>query len=62
LPSAPISVLPKLIDGTDVLEPYRAFKFRGLVLVNLKLRGRGLLPQDQLVEPASQGILRWDEV
>ena len=30
-------MLPKLIEGTDVLEPYRAFRFRGLVLVNLKL-------------------------
>jgi oxygen-dependent protoporphyrinogen oxidase len=49
--TAPISILPKLIEGTDVLEPYRAFTFRGLVLVNLKLRGRGLLPDTMMWFP-----------
>ncbi len=49
--TAPISVLPKLIDGTDVLDPYRAFRFRGLVLVNLKLKGRGLLPDTMMWFP-----------
>ena len=49
--TAPISILPKLIEGSDVLEPYRAFKFRGLVLVNLKLRGRGLLPDTMMWFP-----------
>jgi protoporphyrinogen/coproporphyrinogen III oxidase len=49
--TAPISVLPKLVEGTDALEPYRAFRFRGLVLVNLKLRGRGLLPDTMMWFP-----------
>ena len=49
--TAPISVLPKLIEGTDALEPYRAFQFRGLVLVNLKLHGRGLLPDTMMWFP-----------
>src|SRR5258708_34610833 len=39
------------MEGTDLLEPYRAFKFRGLVLVNLKLRGRGLLPDTMMWFP-----------
>ncbi|MEO8329862.1 MAG: hypothetical protein ABI586_07660, partial [Candidatus Nanopelagicales bacterium] len=30
--------------GTDILDKFRNFRFRGLVLVNLKLTGRGLLP------------------
>ena len=49
--TAPISVLPKLVEGTDALEPYRAFRFRGLVLVNLKLKGRGLLPDTMMWFP-----------
>jgi protoporphyrinogen/coproporphyrinogen III oxidase len=49
--TAPISVLPKLVQGTDVLEPYRAFRFRGLVLINLKLKGRGLLPDTMMWFP-----------
>jgi protoporphyrinogen oxidase len=49
--TAPISVLPKLVDGTDVLDPYRHFRFRALVLVNLKLRGRGLLPDTMMWFP-----------
>ena len=38
--TAPINVLPKLVEGTDVLEPYRALPVPRLVLVNLKLGGR----------------------
>lgn len=49
--TAPINVLPKLVEGTDALEPYRAFRFRGLVLVNLKLKGRGLLPDTMMWFP-----------
>ncbi len=40
----PINRLPQLMDGTDRLDRFRRFRFRGLVLVNLKLSGRGLLP------------------
>ena len=41
----PINRLPQLIDGSDRLDRFRRFQFRGLVLVNLKLEGRGLLPE-----------------
>jgi protoporphyrinogen oxidase len=40
----PINRLPQLIEGSDRLERFRRFQFRGLVLVNLKLAGRELLP------------------
>ena len=42
--TAPINVLPKLIDGTDALEPYRRFRFRPMIFVNMMFRGRGLVP------------------
>lgn len=41
----PINRLPQLVQGTDRLDRFRRFGFRGLVLVNLKLHGRGLLPE-----------------
>ena len=40
----PINRLPQLVHGSDRLDSYRRFRFRGLVLVNLKLVGRGILP------------------
>ena len=41
----PINRLPQLIEGSDRLDRFRRFQFRGLVLVNLKLTGRELLPE-----------------
>ena len=41
----PVNRLPQLIRGSDRLDRFRRFTFRGLVLVNLKLIGRGLLPE-----------------
>ena len=41
----PINRLPQLVHGTDRLDAFRRFRFRGLVLVNLKLVGRGVLPE-----------------
>ena len=40
----PIHRLPQIVQGTDQLDRFRQFQFRGLVLVNLKLTGRDLLP------------------
>lgn len=40
----PINRLPEIVQGTDRLDRFRRFRFRGLVLVNLKLTGRELLP------------------
>jgi protoporphyrinogen oxidase len=41
--TAPISILPRLVEGTDALAPFAQFKFRGMAMVNLKLRGSHLL-------------------
>jgi protoporphyrinogen oxidase len=42
--TAPINVLPRIVEGTDALDPYRDFRFRPMIFVNLRFRGRGLLP------------------
>lgn len=52
--TAPINVLPKLVYGTNVLDPYREFQFRPMVFVNLRLRGEGLLPDVVLWTPGKQ--------
>ena len=52
--TAPINVLPRLVEGTDVLEPFRAFRFRPMVFVNLRMRGRNVLPQTLTWTPEPQ--------
>ncbi len=42
--TAPIHVLPRLVEGTDILADFTAFQFRAMTFCNLHLRGRGLLP------------------
>jgi oxygen-dependent protoporphyrinogen oxidase len=42
--TAPVSVLPRMVAGTSALERFRAFRFRPMIFVNLRLDGRGLLP------------------
>jgi oxygen-dependent protoporphyrinogen oxidase len=44
--TAPVNVLPRIVEGTGVepLDRFRPFRFRPMVFVNLRLRGRGLLP------------------
>ena len=44
LSTAPVHVLPKLVQGTDALRHLGRFRYRGMTLVNLRLRGRGLMP------------------
>jgi protoporphyrinogen oxidase len=42
--TAPVNVLPRLVEGTDALEPYRKFRYRPMLFVNLRFQGRDLLP------------------
>ena len=43
--TAPVHVLPRLVAGsTDVLAPLAGFRYRAMVFVNLRMHGRGLLP------------------
>lgn len=40
----PINRLPQIVHGTELLDRFGGFRFRALVLVNLKIVGRGVLP------------------
>ncbi len=51
--TAPINVLPRLVEGTNALEPYERFRFRPMVFVNLRLRGGHLLPRTVTWTPES---------
>jgi protoporphyrinogen oxidase len=42
--TAPRHILAKLVQGTDALRPFARFRYRPMIFVNLRLNGRGLLP------------------
>lgn len=42
--TAPVNVLGKIVEGTDKLEHFTRFRYRPMIFVNLRLEGRGLLP------------------
>lgn len=42
--TAPVNVLAKLVRGTSALQHLAAFRYRPMIFVNLRLSGRGLLP------------------
>jgi len=42
--TAPVNVLPRLVQGTNQLDHLANFRYSNLVFVNLFLRGRGLMP------------------
>ncbi|MEZ6141964.1 MAG: FAD-dependent oxidoreductase [Zavarzinella sp.] len=49
--TAPVHVLPKLVSGTTTLDDLAQFKYRAMIFVNLRLNGRGLLPDVVLWTP-----------
>jgi len=53
--TAPVHVLPRLVVGTDVLRPLARFRYRPMVFVNLRMEGRGLLPDTVLWTPDAGG-------
>ncbi len=59
--TVPINRLADLTSGTDRLDRFRRFRFRGLVLVNLKLHGRGLLPDVVVWTPQGVPFFRLSE-
>lgn len=42
--TAPVNALPRLVPGAAALAPLARFRYRPMVFVNLRLAGRGLLP------------------
>ncbi len=49
--TAPANILAKLVRGTSALDNVAKFRFRPMIFVNLKLKGRGLLPDTVLWFP-----------
>lgn len=49
--TAPVNVLPKLVEGTTQLDYLRQFRYRPMIFVNLRFEGRGLLPDTMLWVP-----------
>jgi protoporphyrinogen/coproporphyrinogen III oxidase len=49
--TAPVHILAKLVRGTDALKQLDRFRYRPMVFVNLRLEGRGLLPDVVLWTP-----------
>ncbi|MFN0141464.1 MAG: protoporphyrinogen/coproporphyrinogen oxidase [Pyrinomonadaceae bacterium] len=49
--TAPANVLANLVKGTNSLDEVAKFRFRPMIFVNLKLKGRGLLPDTVLWFP-----------
>jgi protoporphyrinogen oxidase len=53
--TAPINVLPRLVDGAaHALDRFAAFRFRPMIFVNLKMRGRHLVPDVTFWVPERQ--------
>jgi len=49
--TAPANILAKLVTGTNALDNVAKFRFRSMIFVNLKLKGRGLLSDTVLWFP-----------
>lgn len=49
--TAPAHVLSRLVTGTEAVKHLARFRFRPMVFVNLRLQGRGLLPDTVLWVP-----------
>jgi oxygen-dependent protoporphyrinogen oxidase len=45
LSTAPVHVLPKLVQGSGALAHLARFRYRGMTLVNMRFQGRGLMPE-----------------
>jgi protoporphyrinogen oxidase len=52
--TAPCSVLPKLLRGSNELDYLASFRYRPMIFVNLRFHGRGLLPDTVLWIPEGQ--------
>jgi protoporphyrinogen oxidase len=60
--TAPVHILPKLVEGTNALDELASFRYRPMVFVNLRFEGRKLLPDTMLWVPdRSQPFFRVTE-
>lgn len=49
--TAPVHILPRLVEGTDQLDELGQFRYRPMIFVNLRFEGRNLLPDTMLWVP-----------
>jgi protoporphyrinogen oxidase len=49
--TAPRHILAKIVTGTDALQPLASFRYRPMIFVNMRFKGRGLLPDVVLWTP-----------
>jgi protoporphyrinogen oxidase len=49
--TAPVHILSRLVEGSNAVEHLARFRYRPMVFVNLRLEGRGLLPDVVLWTP-----------
>ncbi|MGB8698082.1 MAG: FAD-dependent oxidoreductase [Thermosynechococcaceae cyanobacterium] len=52
--TAPCSVLARLVNGSETLRPLTKFRYRPMVFVNLRLNGRGYLPDTVIWTPEAE--------
>lgn len=50
----PYHILGKIVSGTDAVAPLKRFRYRPMIFINLRLEGRGLLPDVVLWTPEPQ--------
>ena len=52
--TAPINFLSKIVVGSDAVKPFSRFQYRPMAFVNLRMQGRGLLPDVVMWTPESR--------
>jgi protoporphyrinogen oxidase len=52
--TAPVNILAKLVKGTNALERVSRFRFRPMVFVNMRFKGRDLLPDTVMWFPEKE--------
>ena len=52
--TAPVNILGEIVEGTNKLEHLTRFRYRPMIFVNLRLEGRGLLPDVVTWTPESE--------
>ncbi|MEO8771407.1 MAG: FAD-dependent oxidoreductase [Ferruginibacter sp.] len=52
--TAPLNVLAKLVKGTNALQSASQFRYRPMVFINMRFKGRGLLPDTVMWFPEKE--------
>jgi protoporphyrinogen oxidase len=49
--TAPANILARIVRGTNALESFKNFRYRPMIFINMRFKGRGLLPDTVLWFP-----------